>query len=650
MSTSPDGDATELPHEAARADQDKTRSMRCRFDDVGGSGVISEPVDDTQSSGATAAPAGRFVRFLDLFGRPRALSAIVVLAALIALPTVLIGFFADDYSLIAEVEHSVPAFAHHSPVDLYRFADDRVELERQIRNGPLPWFTDPGFRMHFFRPLTSLLFTLDHAVWGHFAAGYHVTSVLLYAALVLSVGLLFRATLGVRKPGPAAVTAGLAALLFAVEAFHSEPVGWISSRHVLVAAIPAVLSLVAHLRYLRDGWRPGGWLGPLGVVAALLSSETGLGAVACWFCLDALGPAPPERSSPRSRLLASLPVIAIAAGYVGMYTFFKFGAAGNIYRGPTSDPLGFLEAAAVRVPTLAGFSLTGFIPDLPPIGSMVIGFAACAVAFGLYMLARPAISIDERVTLRWLLPGALLSMVVASAGAPSPRLLLFPSIATAFLLAVFVYRGVQVLANPGRRRLLRAGCYAIVALHMVVAPIEFLVATAQLADVARRGSNIFWNAEIDHSVTTHVMVLAAPDAHAAFYPAVVAEALAPHTTSAWQILSMANGNHRFTRTGAASFRLDVIGGAATYNPSEEMFRSSRTPVRVGDLVKLSGATVTVLAVDGPEPTSIEITVDVPLDNSALALLSWRDGRLVRLVPPPVGTSINLPWSRAISKS
>lgn len=619
-----------------------------RFDDVGSGGVPSEPLDDTQSTGTTAASTGRFVRFLNLFGRPRALSAIVVLAALIALPTVLIGFYADDYSLIAEVEHSVPAFAQASPFDLYRFADNRIELERQIRDGPLPWFTDPGFRMHFFRPLTSLLFAFDHTLWGHFAAGYHVTSVLLYTALVLSVGLLLRAALGVRKPGPAAVTAGLAALLFAIEAFHSEPVGWISSRHVLVAAIPAVLGLAAHVRYLRDGWRPGGWLGPLGVVAALLSSETGLGAVACWFCLDALGPARPERSSPRSRLLASLPVIAIAAGYLGMYGFFGFGAAGNIYRGPTSDPLGFLEAAAERVPTLVGFSLTGFIPDLPPIVPVVVGFAACAVAFGLYMLARPAISIEERAALRWLLPGAVLSMVVASAGAPSPRLLLFPSIATAFLLAVFVYRGFQVLANPGRRRILRTGCCAIVALHMVVAPLAFLVAVAQLADIARRGSNVFWNAEIDHSVTSHVMILAAPDVHTAFYPAVVAEALAPQATSAWQILSMANGDHRFTRTGTASFRLDVIGGAATYNPSEEMFRSSRAPVRIGDFVKLSGATVTVLNVDGPEPTSLEVTVDVPLDNPALALLSWRDGRLVRLAPPPVGASLNLPWSRAIS--
>ena len=140
------------------------------------------------------------------------------------------------------------------------------------------------------------------------------------------------------------------------------------------------------------------------------------------------------------------------------------------------------------------------------------------------------------------------------------------------------------------------------------------------------------------------MVLAAPDAVTAFYPPLVGQVLAPQAVSVWQIQSMANGDHRFTRTGAASFRLDVLGGAKTYNPVEEMFRSPRTPVRVGDSVKLTDATVTVLTVEGLEATSLDVTVDVPLDNPTLALLMWRNGRFVRLVPPPVGASVQIPWS------
>jgi hypothetical protein len=61
-------------------------------------------------------------------------------------------------------------------------------------------------------------------------------------------------------------------------------------------------------------------------------------------------------------------------------------------------------------------------------------------------------------------------------------------------------------------------------------------------------------------------------------------------------------------------------------------------------VELTGATVTVLAVDGLVPTSLDATVNVPLDNPTLALLTWRDGRRVRFVLPPEGASVDLPRS------
>jgi hypothetical protein len=140
---------------------------------------------------AAAGPSGRFIRFLNLFGHPQAFGAIVVLAALAVVPTLWVGFYADDYSLIVEIEHKVPSLAHRSPLDLYHFASDRTEVERQIRDGPTPWFSDPGSTMHFCRPLTSLIFALDHSLWRYRAVGYHITSVLLYVGLVLCVGLFF---------------------------------------------------------------------------------------------------------------------------------------------------------------------------------------------------------------------------------------------------------------------------------------------------------------------------------------------------------------------------------------------------------------------------------------------------------------------------
>lgn len=635
----PRGDALQPHHDAVEAERDSVPGAS-EYENLS----CHPRVDHADAADSSAVPTGRVSRALKLFGGRRALPAVLMLTVLIALPTLKIGFFADDYTLLAEIEHAVPSYAHQSPIDLYRFASDRTEVDQLIKDGPLPWFTDPGFKMHFCRPLTSLLFSLDHSLWGHFAAGYHVTSILLYVTLVLSVGVLLRVALGVRHLGPHAATATLAALLFAVDALHNEPAGWIASRHVMLAAIPATLGLTAHVRYVRDEWRPGAWLGPLGVIVALLGSETGLGAVACWLAFDAFALMPPNRSSARSRLLVSTPVLAIAAVYLGIYSLLDFGAGGNLYVGPTSDPIGFLRAAAERVPTLVGSSVLGAITDVSPATGAAIGIAAVLALFVFYRVVRPAIADNERATLRWLLPGALLSLTISSAGPASPRLLLFPSIATAFFLAVLLYRGGQQLATSGSRQVLRVGLLSIVLLHLVFAPIAFVSGVGQLIHTARQEIEIFHTAGLEDSVVSHVIVLAAPDMQTGFYPAAIDQALAPRAVNAWHILSMAQIGHRLTRTGASSFRLDTIGGPAASNPVEETFRSSRAPLSAGEQIELSGATVTVVSVDGSVPRSLDVRVAVPLDDPGLALLVSRNNRLVRLAPPPIGSSVEFPSS------
>lgn len=613
-------------------------------------GHVSAPTDQERQSSsgsgpalAAAGPPGRFIRFLNLFGHPQAFGAIVVLAALAVVPTLWVGFYADDYSLIVEIEHKVPSLAHRSPLDLYHFASDRTEVERQIRDGPTPWFSDPGSTMHFCRPLTSLIFALDHSLWRYHAVGYHITSVLLYVGLVLCVGLFFRVALGARRPGPSAVTATLATLLFAVDPHHVMPADWISSRHFMVAAIPAVLGLAAHVRFVRDGWKPGFWLGPFGVMVALLGSEAGVGAVVYWLAFDAFGPARPERSSPRSRLLSSMPVVAITAVYLGVYTLFGFGSRGGAYFDPTKEPIGFLRAAAQRVPMLVGIALSGIpeaAPAVPTALFIVLGFGAALIAFALYRLARPAICDAEKAALRWLLPGAVFSLVL-TAGPPSARLMLLPSIASALLIAILIYGGSRQLATARPKSALRAGRSFLVGVHLVLAPLVFVVATTQLADSAREERDAFVGAEFDHSATQHVIVLAAPDMQP-FYAGTVAQALQPRALSGWHILSISDSDLRFTRTGVASFRLDIVGGARGRNKAWDSLRVSP---RVGHRVELTGAAVTVRTVEGRLPASLDVTVDVPLDSPGLAFVTWHGGRLVRFVPPPVGVSVEVPGSQ-----
>jgi hypothetical protein len=114
-----------------------------------------------------AVPAGQLMRFFQLFAHPRALPAIAVLAALLVLQSALRGFSADDYILIAELEHNIPSWAHTSPLDLYRFAPV-IPPNFPLDSGwPVPWFSNPSYKLHFCRPLTGHLITLDHSLRCH---------------------------------------------------------------------------------------------------------------------------------------------------------------------------------------------------------------------------------------------------------------------------------------------------------------------------------------------------------------------------------------------------------------------------------------------------------------------------------------------------
>lgn len=98
---------------------------------------------------------------------PRGYYLAVALAVVISLPTLGFGFFVDDYVHLATVEgHN----AMGSPWDIFVFGTgDREEMRPYLEAGPFPWFMDPEFKGHFFRPLSSLAMALDYKLFGHSA-------------------------------------------------------------------------------------------------------------------------------------------------------------------------------------------------------------------------------------------------------------------------------------------------------------------------------------------------------------------------------------------------------------------------------------------------------------------------------------------------
>src|SRR4051794_3284408 len=212
---------------------------------------------------------------------PRAFVAIVALAALLALPTLGIGFYSDDWMFLAIFERALPLFG--SRFDLYHFASGGPGVIReQVRLGMLPWWTDPDIKIHFFRPLSSALLSLDHALFGLHAVGYHVHAVLWFVLLVAVVGLFFRTVL------PRSMAA-LGLLLFAADGTHAEPLAWLADRHMVVAGVLALAPLALYIRHReasRSGLTSSGasrFLLAAGFAVALMAGEAALGAVAYWL-------------------------------------------------------------------------------------------------------------------------------------------------------------------------------------------------------------------------------------------------------------------------------------------------------------------------------------------------------------------------------
>ena len=91
-----------------------------------------------------------------------------------------------------------------------------IELNRAASPGDLiaiatrPLMGPDGAGLYY-RPVLSLLFAVDHGLWGLWVPGYHFTTLLVFAAAALSVH-----RLALRALGPAANAAALVALAFFV--------------------------------------------------------------------------------------------------------------------------------------------------------------------------------------------------------------------------------------------------------------------------------------------------------------------------------------------------------------------------------------------------------------------------------------------------
>jgi len=181
------------------------------------------------------------------------LAGVIVLTALVFLPTLRFEFVYDDQGIIVE----------NTLVHSWRFVPEyfQAQLWHQLF---------PDAPANYYRPLSALWFRVNHALFGLQPMGWHASAILLHLLATALVFWIVRRTTD--RPLPAAVTA----LLFGVHPTRHEVVAWISGT---TESLCAVLFLSAFLAYLLSRERRTAvWISVSCVLyaAAMLAKETAI--------------------------------------------------------------------------------------------------------------------------------------------------------------------------------------------------------------------------------------------------------------------------------------------------------------------------------------------------------------------------------------
>jgi hypothetical protein len=539
------------------------------------------------------------------------------------------GFYVDDYGhQIVLAGEGLEGIAM-GPSGLYDFGLAPRPGEPLFENGSFAWWTDPDWKVRFFRPLTSWSLWLDHAVFGRNAVGYHATSLILFAVLCAALFALFRAL----NLGLIPSLSGL--LLFALEDGSAVVVGWIAHRNSLIELLFTVLALVVLARGRPTALRLAGSL--LLAACACLAKESGVTAfalIAAWLWLRRR-----EGTNRETRVGIALS-LGSALAFVLWLAWAGYGANTPFYPTPWGDASLFLRRLGILA-GLAPFALAApfpldlfyIRPELLPFGLAIL--VPVSLVLGVYVMG-----LTRGHPARVFLALWFLLSILPQGGAPlSDRLLFGSMVGAAGLLAL----ALEALHGTPKGLVARWARRLLVASALVLSPLILVARNLNLNDLSARVREAIVGADVGEPALGRREVFILQTSPATLVGVV--------PSSAWFIetgdldlrmwpMQMGVRPLRWTRTGERSFELESLGKPFLAGAFEDIFRSKAATPSVGHTWRTAAFTVEAMAVDPAGPRTIRVTCERSLDDEAMRFLVWRDDRLSHVPPPPLGESID----------
>ncbi len=579
-------------------------------------------------------------RTVSFLGSPRFPIWVVLLALGLGLPSLWAPLIADDYihRIRLSAEHHFAGF-NVPPYDLFTFGSGEPEQRRQLmEEGAFAWWTAKGFKMAFWRPLSTATHVLDHHLWPDSAIAMHAHGLLWFGVLLLALAVLYG-----RFHPP--WIAGLALCLYAFDDARGMVLAFVANRNALIAAVFAVGALIAYDRWRRDDWVPGKLLAPGLYTIALLGGESAL-AITGYLLGYALFL---DRDSSFRRFVPLAPFGLITIVWALLYRSMGYGTHGSgIYMHPADEPVRFALALLERAPVLLLGQFAGPPSDLwlgypPQVATGVYAFALLFIALFLRLLWPQLRAHPE---CRFWLFGSLIALIPVCATFPSDRLLVFVGIGAmglvaSFLASVFDRGATSRDARPPVSR--RVAALLLVSIHLFLAPLLLplrALTTLPLAAVVEGVNRSLPSGEALRERT--LVVVSAPADGVVAYVPIQRAALDLPRPKRLRLLATGKADVQLTRLDAHTLRVRPAAGFIA-SEVERMVRSRSIPMSVGEQVELTDMSVEVTAVtvDG-RPAEAEFRFDRPLEDPTWLWVRWDRSAFVPWQPPPIGASDTVP--------
>jgi hypothetical protein len=342
--------------------------------------------------------------------------------------------------------------------------------------------------------------------------------------------------------------------------------------------------------------------------------------------------------------------VLLTGAYLVVYKLLGRGAYGGAeYLDPSSDPLGYVAELPGKLLAMLG-EVVLTIPAGWWNADALRGYSVAAGVGGLLLMAlllAPVLrgsTTAVRVLLGRLVLGTLGSMLPLAAGTPGGRNLIVPSMGAALVTAIALHYWWTSLRSRGDllRRLATVTCLGTAFLHLALAPYRWVTGPIQLRQDAewlagRVRSTRFTDEGLPDQRTVFLTVHFAVCWNGYFLRRLERLPMPER----WWMLSAADAEHHYRRVAPDRLVLETVGGEMMATRLETMIRSRDAPMAPGYEVDVDGMRARVLEVGRLGPTRVEFTFDRSLDDASMVLMAVLDGRLTRVDPPPVGTTLRL---------